>query len=275
MEGSGRGLQMGGAAAPGRVWAAAPGSRLLLPGPRDQDQGQQPGGPRGGRGAEPGRWHNFPALKARGRYSATFTEAALCQTPHAGTETISKPAAPRASLSSQYHLPLPKSKSHPPTKTGFRGLAFEKQVCPPCRLPIPGVDPGLETCLLWVPDLPGAIIFPLLFHKNLCAVTSGCEEDSLRWHHTWSRGLLHEDESTASSHPFSRVLVSSGCKTRRQELRQETAMASGSGNWLSAGWVLGSPFPGLADGRLLPAPSLGLFSAGISQVSLCVSFPVL
>lgn len=89
-----------------------PRSRLILRGPRGQDEGQQspPAPLHAPRPASRGGPHRAggitSALKARGSSSATFGGCSL-PNAHAGREIISKPAAPRPSLSSQYHLPFP------------------------------------------------------------------------------------------------------------------------------------------------------------------------
>ena len=171
MEGRGRGLQMGGAAAPweGRVWAAAPGAGCfcLVLAIRTKDSSL--GGPRGGRGLRQAGGITS-LLWGREAGIQPLSEAALCQTPHAETETISKPAAPRASLSSQYHLPFPQKPVPSSFQDRPQGPALWEASLSPWRLPMPGVNPGLETCLLWallwVLGLPGVTIFPPLFHLS-------------------------------------------------------------------------------------------------------------
>ena len=74
-----------------------PGSSLLLPGPGDQDQGQQPGGAPGRERAAPGRWHNLSALRARGRYSATFRGCSL-PNPTRGDRNHLKACSPEGLL---------------------------------------------------------------------------------------------------------------------------------------------------------------------------------
>lgn len=86
---------------------------------------------------------------------------------------------------------------------------------------------------------------------------------------------MHEDESTASSSPFlSLLLCPSQARLQNKEAGALDRDSYGLRFWELAVCRVGSwkPFPGLADGCLLPAPSMGLFSAGTSQVSLCVNF---
>lgn len=149
VEGSGRGLQME-AAAPGQVWAAAPGSRLLLPGPRDQDQGTAARGPPGG--VRPRQAGGITSCSESKRQVFSHFHRLLSAKPHTRGQKPSQSLQPRGppSCLRQYHLPLPKSQSHPPSKTGSGAWPLRSKPAHLADSPIPGVDPGLETCLLWV-----------------------------------------------------------------------------------------------------------------------------
>ena len=106
------------------AWSSRSGRRTAAspppptPRPRTREEGR----------TAPGRRHNLCSEGERQLFSHFWR--LLSAKPHTREQKSSQSLQPRGPpCFNSTTCPFPKSQSHPPSKTGFRGLAFEEQAC--------------------------------------------------------------------------------------------------------------------------------------------------